>query len=310
MNIEFAKDPREATLITHGGTFHSADILSTVLLGKLFDKVVLYRTNEISRRMHFRKDAIIMNVGFGEFDPHNPEDKPCRPNGISYRAPGLIWKKFGYDIIIKQTKIHDISIIEEIFNSIEKKLIIPVDYFDTKNILKEKHPIDSIDINKIISCFNPNWDDTQSFDEAFIDATYFMEVVFDKYLSRVISKIKARDIVEKAIDYSQDGLMFLPKFVPWLDSLLISKNPKAESIQFVIYPSLRSEGYNWQCIPLFSGSNIYRKDVPVCWRGLHGFQLRQVTGVPTATFCHPSGYLGGAKTLQDTIAFARKAINS
>lgn len=76
-----------------------------------------------------------------------------------------------------------------------------------------------------------------------------------------------------------------------------------------MYPSLRG-GYNWQAVPMEENSFGQRKAVPSEWRGLKGSDLQKVTGVATATFCHPGGFIGGADELNDAIAMARLAIAS
>ena len=43
------------------------------------------------------------------------------------------------------------------------------------------------------------------------------------------------------------------------------------------------------------------------WKGLNGSSLQEVTGIATATFCHPAGFIGGAETLEDTIRLAEIA---
>lgn len=50
-----------------------------------------------------------------------------------------------------------------------------------------------------------------------------------------------------------------------------------------------------------------RKPVPTAWRGLKGVELQEATGIKTATFCHPGGFIGGAYTLEDALALAKLA---
>ena len=69
-------------------------------------------------------------------------------------------------------------------------------------------------------------------------------------------------------------------------------------------------GYNWQCIPDAPGSFGQRKPVPMPWRGLRGQELQAITGVASATFCHPAGFIGGAETLEDAIRLAVLAIKA
>ena len=103
--------------------------------------------------------------------------------------------------------------------------------------------------------------------------------------------------------------MVLEQFVPWQEFIFASENPKAEDVQFVVFPSNRG-GYNWQCVPDALGSFGQRKTVPSEWRGLSGENLQRVTGVPTATFCHAAGFLGSAETFEDAYALAKIAVEA
>ena len=66
-------------------------------------------------------------------------------------------------------------------------------------------------------------------------------------------------------------------------------------------------GFNWQCVPEKLGSFVQKKPVPAEWKGLKGPDLQKVTGVATATFCHPAGFIGGAETMEDAIRLAEIA---
>ena len=44
MNISIAKNIEEANIITHSGTFHSDDVIATVILGKLLGNISIFRT--------------------------------------------------------------------------------------------------------------------------------------------------------------------------------------------------------------------------------------------------------------------------
>ena len=103
--------------------------------------------------------------------------------------------------------------------------------------------------------------------------------------------------------------MLLNQFAPWQDFLFASENPKSSDIQFVVFPSNRG-GYSWQCVPDAPGSFGQRKPVPAEWRGASAAELQELTGITTANFCHPNGFMGSAETLADAIAMAKLAVNA
>ena len=140
-------------------------------------------------------------------------------------------------------------------------------------------------------------------------AVEFAEVVFDNFIAEADSKAKARKIVEEAIEQSEGHIAVLSQYVPWQEFILTSENEKAKEIQFVIFPSNRG-GFNWQCVPDAINSFGQRKAVPEEWKGLRDEELQKVTGVETATFCHPAGFIGGAEKFLDAITLATMAVEA
>ena len=50
--------------------------------------------------------------------------------------------------------------------------------------------------------------------------------------------------------------------------------------------------------------------MPEEWKGLRDTDIQKVTGVDTATFCHPAGFIGGAETFADAYALAKMAVEA
>lgn len=99
--------------ITHSGTYHADDVLSTTLLELItgFEavdtskskpdynpevdskgKIELLRVNKIED-VKVKLTDFVYDIGGGDFD-HHQKDKKVRPNGIPYAAFGLLWAKF------------------------------------------------------------------------------------------------------------------------------------------------------------------------------------------------------------------------
>ena len=249
--------------------------------------------------------VIVYDIGNGKFDHHQKGGNGCRPeNGVPYAACGLLWKEFGRELL----KISEVSsdLIEFVWFLIDRDLIQGIDAADNGVLPKTDYPAQGLTISQMVSAFNPNWDNKKSADEAFLEAVAFAEQVFDNLLANALSKAKARAIVEEAIQASAMHIMVLEQFVPWQDFIFASKNEKAAEIQFVVFPSLRG-GYNWQCVPDSLGGFGQRKPVPADWKGLKDADLQEVTGIPTATFCHPAGFMGTAETFADALNMAKLA---
>ena len=299
MNIITTKNIEQANVVTHSGVFHADEVLGTVILSKVLDNVSVLRTFKVPQDL--KKDVIVYDIGFGQFDHHQKGGNGARANGVPYAAVGLLWKEFGPEIVANTADP------ELVWNLIDRDLIQGVDANDNGVLPMADYPAQAENFSHIIYRFNPNWDSTESEDDAFIRAVEFAEVVFDNFIAEADSKAKARKIVEEAIEQADGHIAVLNQYVPWQEFILTSENEKAKDIQFVIFPSNRG-GFNWQCVPDAIGSFGQRKAVPQEWRGLNDEALQKVTGVETATFCHPAGFIGGADKFLDAVQLATMAV--
>ena len=291
----------QATVITHSGTFHSDEVLATVILEKVLGNITICRTFKVPEEL--ADDVIVYDIGFGMYDHHQKGGNGARENGVPYAAAGLIWKDFGRQLVA------DTCNPDLVWNLIDRDLIQGIDATDNGKIPKVDYPAQAMTFSQAISSFNPNWDSEMSTDDAFAKAVEFAKIVFDNVLANAVSKANAQDIVDEAIESSVNNIMVLDRFVPWQEFIFSSANNKASDILFVVFPSNRG-GYNWQCVPDALGSFGMRKAVPDEWKGLRDLELQNVTGVATASFCHPEGFIGGATTLEDAIALAKLAVDA
>lgn len=289
----------EATAITHGGVFHADDVMTAVILSKVFGNITLLRTFKVPEDIS--DDIIVFDIGMGKYDHHQRGGNGARDNGVPYAACGLIWKAFGPQLL------EGVENAELVWKLIDRDLIQGIDANDNGVMPKADYVAENTSFSRIISDFNPGWDSDVEPDEAFAEAVQLATMVFNQALKQAMSKAKAQTLVEEAITASENGLMVLERFVPWQEFVFNSQNPKAESVLFVVYPSNRG-GFNWQCVPDRLNGFGQRKPIPSEWKGLREADLQLATGVATATFCHPTGFIGGAATKADAIAIAMKAI--
>lgn len=299
--ISTTKNAAQANAITHGGTFHADEVLATVILSKVFKDLVVCRLFKIPSGVN--EGVIVYDIGLGELDHHQKGGNGFRANDVPYAACGLIWKKFGHEIVA------DTCDPEFVWNLIDRDLIQGVDATDNGQMPKADYPAQNMSFSQVISSFNPNWDSNEDADDAFERAVAFAEIVFDNVLANAISKANAKKIVDEAIDKAESHIMVLNQFAPWQEFIFASGKKQADEVWFVVFPSNRG-GYNWQCVPDALGSFGQRKSVPNEWKGLDASELQKITGVETASFCHPSGFIGGASTLEDAIALATIAVKA
>lgn len=302
--MKITKNIKEANAITHGGFFHADDVMSAVILSRTLDtELIVCRVNQLP--INIPKKVIVFDIGGKEFDHHQKGGNGERMNQVPYASAGLIWRKFG-NRLLQNFSDEERSII---WKRIDKELISGIDAVDNGVYPKPDYPITPMSISGVISSYNPSWDSDEDFDDAFLRATKVAGEIFDNCLKNAISDARAITIVEDAIEQSEDRILVFDRFVPWFRFLHGSKNPKAQDILFVVYPSIRG-GYNWQCVTKSSSLRESRKDVPHKWWGESSEKLRLMTNVATATFCHQKGFVGGAELKEDAILLAKLAIEA
>lgn len=301
MNIKLTKNIEEANCITHNGTFHCDEVFSTIMFSKLLPEVIVCRTSDLEKA---NSDQYIYDVGGGELDHHQFGGNGERDNGVKYSSCGLVWKKFGKEIIKKYTE----KDIDEIWKMIDKNLIQCIDAGDNGQIPGINVDYRLVQVASIISEFNPNWDEDIDPDVKFEEAVKLAETVFDNSMKSSISKMRAKSKVDMAINDSKDGIMTLEKFLPWKEFLLESDSSKAKLINFVIFPSNRG-GYNIYTVPEKLGSFTSRKLFPKEWAGLKDKELQKVTTVETARFCHNKCFICAVDTKDDALKLAKIANN-
>lgn len=298
MSVLVEKYSDTTNCVTHSGVFHADEVLGTVILEKAFGDLQVARVTTVP--IGVPDNVIVYDIGNGRFDHHQPGGNGQRDNGIEYASAGLLWKEYG-SIVVKGSRNP-----EYLWRYVDECLIQGVDAADNGNVTSSDEMNRAYTFTKMIAGFNPEWDDARTFDDSFVDAVSFARTVFENVLSRGEALIRARDIVNRAIEATQGAVMVLDAPVPWKEALLSSDDPKASEILFVVYPSER-DGFVWQGVPDALGSYGQRKAVPEAWRGLSGRELQSVTGIATAEFCHSKGFAGSARTLEDAVRFAELA---
>jgi len=295
-------------LVTHPGPFHADDVFATVILYLVFDgNVSLLRTNELPR--HIPIPHIVYDVGhdagYTRYDHHQPGGNGSRWNNIPYAASGLVWRDFG-GILLEKKGIKEED-IRPIWKRMDREIIQVIDAYDNGYELTDKS---IFGINRVIADFNPTWLelDSKTNDEAFVAAFMYAKHILERHIEICKAKILARPLVWEAIENSSDGILILEQYLPWEGAILSSTDPKAQDILFVITPSTR-QGFTIQGVKKEHGNFEVKKPYPKKWAGLTGKALQKASGIETATFCHPSGFMASTLTLEDAKKMAALAVN-
>jgi len=305
-DINVVNDYKIANCITHYGTFHADEIFATLLLS-ILKEIKLYRTNEVTESMK-ENECIIYDIGRGELDHHQKGGNGERKNGIMYASCGLVWKKY-HKQILKKIGVSQEN-IEYLYEKIDEDLIQFIDAND--NGLTPYIDVDYkyVTISSIVAEFNPKWDESIDISNLrFIEALNLCRVVLKNEIESQLSKLKAKEKVEKAIENSENNILILNEYMPWKDFVLSSQSPKAKNLLYTIYPSKRG-GYALECVSIKKGSFENRKSLPKKWSGLQNEQLEKVTGVKGARFCHIACFLATTDTLDGAVKLAKIALKN
>jgi uncharacterized UPF0160 family protein len=269
--------------LTHSGKFHADDVFSAALLRYLNPDIQIVRESSVPEVF----DGIIFDIGGGRFD-HHQKGAPVRENGVPYAAFGLLWKEFGASIVG-----------EEEAKRLDENFIQSLDLSDNTGSRN--------DVADLIGLYYPNWNESKLVDEAFFEAVDLAETVLRRKFAHIDSVKKAETVIQPDLDKQKDGVAILTHHAPWKELV------KHTEIDFVIYHSKRG-GYCAQAVEMddvvTDGPKPLKCPFPAAWRGKEGDELKEASGVPTLRFCHNSGFLAAAETIEDAILACRLAQQS
>ena len=307
--IKTTKSIDEANAITHGGVFHEDEVFASVILSYTCEntELVVARVFQVPENC----SKLVYDIGGGKYDHHQKEkERRQDKDETPYAAVGLIWRDFGKTALEKMG-IED-EFLYEVWDRVDRSLIKGIDASDNGITVDEKNGVFSLRL--IISMFNRLWDEQKetdeetdkATDEAFLEACAIADQVFRRTVDYIASELRGERIIKMAMEKADGKVIVLDKYVPW--KRCVCSEDQDEKFWYIVFPTIR-KGYNVQCVPNEPDSNIMRHGLPESWRGLSVEELRQVTGVSDALFVHPTGYIGGAQSLEGALLMAEKAVN-
>ena len=276
----------ERSVGTHDGPFHADEVTACALLSlfDLIDQGKIYRT---------RDDAVLNNCEYvcdvgGIYDPSK---KRFDHHQVEYdgklSSAGMILE------YLHQTKVLD----DSLFDHINKSLIIGVDAVDNGQIT---HPLGHCSYSGVISNFVPSsYDSTpEQFDAAFFEALDFAYGHLSRLLERYAYARSCKGKVKQAMQEGKDLLIF-SEAMPWMDAFF-EFDGENHPAQFLIMPA----GTHWKLrgIPPNERSKMQvRHPLPEKWAGLLADELKQVSGIDGAIFCHKGQFISIWETKEDAI---------
>lgn len=284
-------------LVTHSGQFHADDIFSTALLNVYFrhkDKTIKVKCKRSIKKEDIEIADIVYDIGLVydpkklRFDHHQNDTELVRSNGIPYAAFGLVFKNFGPEFITLISGEKNKKVIGEIFETIEKKLVMHIDAMDN-GTSTYKQVFKGVDITTIDNYFQmckfaSGIDDIKRIDKKFFELVKFSESIVLNITQYAAHLQSEKALAIKAYNKAKDKrIIICDRFYSF------NFNAFPEPL-LAIYPDLRN---NWSAKNVQTGEDLYeaRFYFPESWRGLVDTELEKVSGVKGAKFCHKSGFL-------------------
>lgn len=229
---------------------------------------------------------------------------------IPTSAFGILWEIYGKEYC--QRFSSEKNTAEYIWDFVKTELVMGVDAH-ANGIMPETSwnylPYTICSVADFLEILFPLNADNSCFNNSFKTAYYWADRIFERIIKKAIDRISTREYVEEKIEASSYHTMILDSFVHWQEWLIKSDNPKAKDIWFVIFHSNKGI-YNIQPVPYKNGPNGFRKGFPKAWYGCNSDELCKISKIPTASFVHDQGFIGGAEDLIGAILMVLKSIEA
>lgn len=279
---------------THDGTFHADEVTACalLLLYNQIDENLIQRTREPEL---LAKCEYVCDVG-GLYDP---EQKIFDHHQVGYggqlSSAGMILEYMKHQGIVSTAE----------FNLFQQSIIAGVDAHDNG---LDPSPHGVCTYSHIITNFMPVVHDASQEEQeiAFRQALHFAYGHLERMQKRFRYIQSCRDTVQIAMQQYQECLIF-DQPLPWLDSFfeLDGENHQA---QFVIMPA----GPHWKLRgipPKLSQRMKVREPLPASWAGLLGDDLKKITGITGAIFCHKGRFISVWATKEDALQALNLVLN-
>jgi len=295
---------KKIKLVTHNGSFHVDDVFACATLSLFLEskkekfEVIRTRDKELINQGDYVFDVGgVYDETTNRFDHHQVGGAGKRDNGIEYASFGLVWKKFGKEVVGSA----------EVAKFIDKKLAAPIDAGDNgMDLVESKSETSPYLIQNFFGVMRPTWKESVSDDEMFAKSVEIAKEILLREIIQAKDGIEASGAVVSTYQNSSDKkIIVLEKNYPFEYALRDFPEPL-----YVIYPR-ENDGY-WGARAIRENINAFKnkKNFPVAWAGLRDEELQKITGVPDAVFCHRGLFLVVAKSKEGAIKLAQIAVES
>lgn len=298
-----------AYLVTHSGGFHADELLSTVVLTRLFPTAKVVRSRDRAW-LTPAADKIIYDVG-GAYDAaaqifdHHQRPSPLRDDEQPYSSFGLIWACYGRDYLAAM----DVPAvdIDAIHGKIDEKFVLPIDLLDNGAIEPSvAGALSNLTLPALLASLKPVFDDASptADDDAFFAALPIGRAIVEAQVRTRAAKARAEGIATAAVaEAGASPILELPMGMPYRAAL---DAVGADHILFVVNP----RGNDWTLNGIKISHDTYnqRADLPAAWAGLTDAALEEASGVKGAKFCHNARFIAVASSREAILEMAGIAV--
>ena len=277
-------------LVTHSGGFHADELLSSIILTRLFPQAELIRTRD-NDWVTPSPSKIIYDVGRdynaeAQIFDHHQRPNPLREDEQPYSSFGLIWAHYGREYLAAMNVPADD--IEPIHDKFDSKFVLPIDLLDNGAMEPSvAGPLSVLTLPALLGSLKPVFDDTSETADGNFAA-----------------KARAHSLVLEAIDKAGTSpILELPMGMPYRSVL---DKAGADHMLFVVTP--RGDDWTIAGIKLSNETFENRADLPEAWAGLTDEALENACGVKGAKFCHNARFIAVADSREGILEMAALAV--
>ncbi|MBD9388756.1 MYG1 family protein [Agrobacterium sp. AGB01] len=294
-------------LVTHSGGFHADELLSSVILTRLFPKARIVRSRA-PEWIAPGEDRIIYDVG-GAYDAdknifdHHQRGAPLREDGQPYSSFGLVWRHYGRDYLVASGL--PVEHVEKVHASFDENFVLPIDLVDN-GAFSPSGVLGGLTLPVLLETLKPVFDDTDpdASDRAFHAALGVARSFVEARIAQSASKMRAEAVVLQAINNAGERrVLELPMGMPFRPTII---KAGADHLLFVVHP--REKDWCLTTIRRADEGFEVRADLPVAWAGLTNGDLEAASGVEGASFCHNGRFVAAARTREAALAMAEIAV--
>lgn len=296
-------------LVTHSGGFHADELLSSVVLTRLFPEAALLRTRD-REWITPSAEKIIYDVG-GAYEPdaqifdHHQRPGPLREDERPFSSFGLIWAHYGR-AYLSSMEVPEAD-IERLHSKFDSKFVLPIDLLDNGAMDPSvAGPLSILTLPSLLGSLKPVFDDPSptADDDAFFAALPIARSFVEAQIRNLAAKCRAESVVVDAIEKAgTSSILELPMGMPYRSVLV---KAEADHILFVVNP--RGGDWTLNGIKLSNDTFEQRADLPASWAGLSDAALEEACGVEGAKFCHNARFIAVANSRDAIMKMADMAV--